>query len=54
MAVGVIGGICGILSLVNQRKQIKVMRDQVQVMQEQLNMVVRQEGSVAEWASKCG
>src|SRR5579872_7514646 len=52
MAVAVIGGISGILSLVNQRRQTKVMQDQVQVMQHQLQMLARQEGSVEEWARK--
>ncbi len=50
--VGFIGGICGILSWINQRKQTAVMQDQLNVMRNQFELTSQQEGSAVEWALK--
>ena len=50
--VGLVGGLAGILSWHNQRKQNAILQGQLDVMQEQLQTVKRQEGTATEWAGK--
>jgi uncharacterized protein with von Willebrand factor type A (vWA) domain len=50
--VGLVGGLAGILSWHNQRKQNAILQGQLDVMQEQLQTVKRQEGTTTEWDSK--
>jgi hypothetical protein len=50
--LGMIGGICGIASLIIQLLQTKATRDQVRVMRDQLNVIVNQESDAEEWATK--
>lgn len=51
-AVGLAGGIAGILGWLNQRKQTAVLQGQLDVMREQLHAAKHQEGSAMEWARK--
>jgi hypothetical protein len=50
--LGMIGGICGIASLIIQLLQTKATRDQVRVMRDQLNVIRNQESDAEEWATK--
>ena len=50
--VGLVGGLCGILGFLNQRKQTAVMQDQLRAMNEQLITARLQEDNVTQWAKR--
>jgi hypothetical protein len=50
--VGLAGGIAGILSWFNQRKQTLVLQGQLEIMREQFRATRHQEGTATEWALK--
>ncbi len=52
--VGLVGGVAGLLSWLNQRKQTTILQGQLAVMREQLQSAKHQEGTATEWArSNC-
>jgi len=50
--VGLVGGVAGLLSWLNQRKQTTILQGQLAVMREQLQSAKHQEGTATEWARK--